>query len=68
MFDPSLLHQGSEVGRDELGPAVGGDGVRHTPAGKQEGEEVGNHPGDDRPDRQHLRPFGMEVVGHQRKR
>ncbi|KAI3365234.1 hypothetical protein L3Q82_010121, partial [Scortum barcoo] len=53
------------VSRDELGSVIGGDGVGHTSASKQGGEEISDHPGGDGTGGQHLGPLGVEIVGHQ---
>lgn len=67
VLDSSPLHKGSEVGRDELGPIIGCDGIWNAPAYEQGGEEVSDHLGGDRAGGEDLRPFGVEIVGDQQK-
>lgn len=65
MFDPHPLHKGNKIRRDKLGHIISVDDVRHIPAGKQVGKEVGDNPGGDRPRGQNLGTFGVEVLGYQ---
>lgn len=66
VIDSPPLRKGGKIRGDELGSIVGSDGVRHAPAGEEGGEKVHDHLGCYRPNRMHVRPFEVEVIGHQK--